>query len=211
MTAETGLRERKKQRTREQIAETARRMFGERGFERVTVAEIARAAEVAEKTVFNYFPTKEDLVFWRLESFEQELLDSIRDREPGESALDGFARFLRRPQGMLAEREISDELRAVTRMIAESPALLAREQRVFEDYTESMAVLLAAETGAEEGEVEPWVAANAFMGVHRALVTFARGRILAGAGNPELAEEVRERIDAAIALLAGGFGGYAVR
>ena len=61
-----GLRERKKQQTRELIAETARRLFTERGFERVTVAEIARAAEVSEQTVFNYFPTKEELVFWRL-------------------------------------------------------------------------------------------------------------------------------------------------
>ena len=69
-----GLRERKKEQTRQLIAETARRLFGERGFERVTVAEIARTAEVSEQTVFNYFPTKEDLVYWRLQSFEDELL-----------------------------------------------------------------------------------------------------------------------------------------
>ena len=69
MTSQPGLRERKKQQTREAIAETARRLFSERGFERVNVAEIARAADVAEKTVFNYFPRKEDLVYWRLESF----------------------------------------------------------------------------------------------------------------------------------------------
>src|SRR4051812_23242438 len=69
-----GLRERKKEQTRQLIAETARRLFGERGFERVTVAEVARAAEVSEQTVFNYFPTKEDLVYWRLQSFEDELL-----------------------------------------------------------------------------------------------------------------------------------------
>lgn len=62
VTDELGLRERKKQRTRELIAETARRLFSARGFDRVTVAEIARAAEVSEQTVFNYFPTKEDLV-----------------------------------------------------------------------------------------------------------------------------------------------------
>src|SRR3954471_13236128 len=65
-----GLREGKKQQNHELVAETARRLFGERGFEAVTVAEIARAADVSTQTVFNYFPTKEDLVYWRLESFE---------------------------------------------------------------------------------------------------------------------------------------------
>jgi AcrR family transcriptional regulator len=69
-----GLRERKKEQTRRLIAETARQLFSERGFEHVTIAEIAEAAEVAVQTVFNYFPTKEDLVYWRLASFEGELL-----------------------------------------------------------------------------------------------------------------------------------------
>ena len=83
MAEQLGRRERKKQQTREHIAETARRLFGERGFEGVTVAEVAREADVAEQTVYNYFPTKEDLVYWRLESFEERLLEAVRDREPG--------------------------------------------------------------------------------------------------------------------------------
>src|SRR5919201_3978344 len=89
---ELGLRERKKQRTRELIAESARRLFAERGFERVSVAEIARAAEVSEQTVCNYFPTKEDLVYWRLASFEEELLAAIRGRGGGGSVPQAFGR-----------------------------------------------------------------------------------------------------------------------
>src|SRR3954453_19234677 len=178
----SGLRERKKQQTRELIADTARRLFGERGFERVSVAEIARTADVSEKTVFNYFPTKEDLVYWRLESFEQELLDTLRERAAGEAVLDAFGRFVRRPRGMLGRQdaETQQRLAGLTRMIASSPSLLAREQQIFAGYTQSLAALLAEETGASPDDVEAWVAANAMMGVHRRLVDFARERVVAG-------------------------------
>ena len=67
------------------------------------MAEIARAAEVSEQTVFNYFPTKEDLVYWRLQSFEDELLAAIREREPGEPALAAFGRFILAPRGLLGQ------------------------------------------------------------------------------------------------------------
>src|SRR5438046_6742752 len=90
MTAEPGLRERKKQQTHQAIAEAAQQLFAKRGFEAVTVAEVAAAADVSEATVFNYFPTKEDLFYSGLESFEEELLSAIREREPGESVLAAF-------------------------------------------------------------------------------------------------------------------------
>src|SRR4051794_25990194 len=198
----TGLRERKKQQTRELIAETARRLFGERGFEAVTVAEIAREAEVSAQTVFNYFPTKEDLVYWRLESFEDELPGPIRERAPGESVLAAFGRFVRAPRGMLAtyDPETRERLAALTRMIVSSPALLAREQQIFEGYTRDLAALLG-------GDVEARVAAGAMIGLHRALVDFSRERVLAGA-REELAGELREQADAALALLGRGLGDY---
>src|SRR5215216_2680883 len=163
MSAQLGLRERKKQRTRQLIAETAVRLFLERGFDGVTVAEIAREAEVAEKTIFNYFPTKEDLVYWRLETFEDELLGTVREREPGESILAAFGRFVLTRRGLLAEQDPAavERLAALTRMITESPALLARERQIFERYTASLAALIAQETGASADDVEPWVAANA--------------------------------------------------
>jgi AcrR family transcriptional regulator len=207
----TGLRERKKQQTRELLAETARRLFSERGFERVSVAEIAREADVSEKTVFNYFPRKEDLVYWRLETFEQELLDAVRSRADAESVLDAFGRFVRAPRGMLAsyDDETRARLAALSRMIASSPALLAREQQIFAGYTHSLAALLAEESGGSG--VEPWVVANALMGVHRALVDFARGRIVAGEQSPRLAGEVLAEADRALSRLREGLGGYGVK
>jgi AcrR family transcriptional regulator len=205
-----GLRERKKRQTREAIAETARRMFTERGFESVRISEIAEAAEVSEKTVFNYFPTKEDLVYWRLEEFEEQLLGSIRDREPGESALEGFGRFISEARGLLA-KDAPAELVGVTKMIATSPALLAREHQIFARYTDALAKLLAEETGAPPDDVEARVAANALIGVHRTLVEYTRAKVLAGTRNPQLRRDVLAQTKRALGALARGLGDYAVK
>ena len=209
----TGLRERKKQQTRELIAQTARRLFLERGFDHVPVAEIARAADVSEKTVFNYFPTKEDLFYSGMEAFEEELLAAVRDRAPGESVLDAFSRFVLQRRGLLAEPdpEAAERLAALTRMITESPALLAREREIFERYTDSLAELLARETGAAPDDVEPRVVANALMGVHRALVDFTRRRIVAGERNPRLHRQVRVQGRRALERLGRGLEGYGER
>ncbi len=85
-----GLRARKKRVAREAIAATARRLFADRGFDAVTVAEIAAAADVSEKTVFNHFATKEDLAFAGREERLKRLLADIRERPPGASVLDVF-------------------------------------------------------------------------------------------------------------------------
>src|ERR671924_1724037 len=94
MDDQPGLRERKKQQTWGLIAQTARRLFQERGFDAVTVADVARAADVSRKTVFNYFPTKEDLFYSGLELFEAQLIEAVRDRPPGESVLTAFRRIV---------------------------------------------------------------------------------------------------------------------
>src|SRR5450631_2058825 len=93
-----GLRERKKAQTRRRITDTALRLFTERGFDQVTVAEVAREAEVSEATLFNYFPTKEDLLFTRMGAYEDRLVDAVRDRDGGMSAIAALAKFLLRPQ-----------------------------------------------------------------------------------------------------------------
>jgi AcrR family transcriptional regulator len=168
---------------------------------------------VSEQTVFNYFPTKEDLVYWRLQSFKNELLQTIRERESDESALAAFGRFILAERGLLAKRDpqAREELAALTRMIASSPALLAREQQIFASYTASLAALLAQETGADAADVRPWVAANAMMGVHSAIVHHARRRVVEGARHPRLAAEVRALAEEALALVGGGLDDYAVK
>ena len=211
-----GLRELKKEQTRQLIAETAWRLFADRGFDRVTVAEIAREAQVAEATVFNYFPTKEDLFYSRLEAFGARLLEAISRREVGEPALVAFRRFILGSGGLLAELEAGnpealERLRTVNRVIAASPALRAREQQAFARATDALAGLLAAETGGPADDLRAYVAANALMGVHRALIDYSRRRVLADDEPARLAADVRRLGRRAFALLEHGLGDYAVK
>jgi AcrR family transcriptional regulator len=209
-----GLRERKKAQTRQQIADTARRLFLERGFEAVTVAEVAREADVAQKTVFNYFPSKEDLFYGRLEAFEEELLAAIRERETGQSVIGAFREFVLRRRGALQledDDEATKRMRAINRVITESPALLAREREVFDRYTSSLASLLAEETKAREGAIEPLVVASALIDVHRMLIGYVRERTLAGDPARDVARGVRAQAKRAFAVLERGLADYGVR
>ena len=96
-------------------------------------------------------------------------------------------------------------------MIVESPALQAREAQILAGYTASLAALLAAETGAGADDIRPAVAANAMMGVHRALIAYVRARVVAGELGPALARRCARRPSARSDLVAGGLGDYAPR
>ena len=211
MDQELGLRERKKLRTRQLIAETARRLFAEHGFDAVPVTMIAREAEVSEATVFNYFPTKEDLVYQGMEVFEAELLAAVRSRPAGEPIVAAFGRFVLQPRGLLAapDEAAVRYLTEISRMIASSPALLAREQQIFTRYTASLAKLIGEDTGAGRDDLRPWAAAHALMGIHRTLIGFIRRRLTEEpVDQVRLAGEVRARGQQALDLLAAGLGSY---
>jgi AcrR family transcriptional regulator len=210
MRAEPGLRERKKQQTREAIATAAFDLFSERGFDSVRVAEVARKANVSEATVFNYFPTKEDLIYSRWRAFETGLLEAVRERDRQQSILDAFRGFLRGQQGLLGSRDPGDaeKLLSITRIITGSPSLLARERMIHDEYTRSLARLIAEEASAEPDDLEPWIVANALVGVQRALLDFTRTNVLAGKAGLQLARRVRAEAERAFALLDRGLGGY---
>jgi AcrR family transcriptional regulator len=89
-----GLRERKKQRTREQIIEAAMGLFAERGYHATTIADIAEAADVAPRTFFSYFPSKEAVVFHNVDRDLDSLASALRDRLPGETAFDALRRWI---------------------------------------------------------------------------------------------------------------------
>jgi AcrR family transcriptional regulator len=195
-----GLRESKKLATRREIADTAMRLFVERGFDHVPVSEVAAAARVSEKTVFNYFPTKEDLFFDELPERQAALLAAIRNRAPGES----IVAALRRLQAADCPRLCSAGFAVFARIIEESPALQAKELEVMAQMTELLGGAIRDELGAHE--VDAKIAANMLVGVHWQLFRNARAQALAGRHGPAAVRRLRSDLDRAYRLLEHGLG-----
>lgn len=208
---EQGLRERRKQRTRRLISETAWRLFADRGFEQVTVADVARAAEVAEATVFNYFRTKEALVFQGMETFEAALLEAVRNREPGETPVSALDRFLRDQGRAALDPAIGDIIVTGARMVQASPILRVREAEILDGHAQALARLLAEETGAAPDDPEPLAAAHALMGLHRTILQSTRRAALTGLRGQRLAAEVQDHIARAVSVVAQGLQDYGRR
>jgi AcrR family transcriptional regulator len=203
---EPGLRERKKQQTRQRITQAAFELFAERGFDNVPVAQVAQAAEVSVATVFNDFPTKESLVYDGMARFETELVAAIRDRPAGTSILDTYRDVVVRPQGLLTSKDpkAADQLAAAARMIQGSAALRARERELNDHCTTELAAVIADETGAADGDITPWVLASALVGVHRALKEHLHRQVLDGRWGPGLAREMTVQGNRALDALADG-------
>ncbi|MGC4994715.1 TetR/AcrR family transcriptional regulator [Nocardia salmonicida] len=205
-----GLRARKKQQTREQISDRATALFLERGFDRVTIAEVAAAADVAKMTVTNYFPRKEDLALDLGEVYIGQLAAIVRDREPGQSALAALR------HAYLTAVAAHDQLigfsgEPFARMIADSPALTARVRDFNDDREVALAVALATETGAAPDDITPRVAAAQLAGVLRVLFDEVTRRTLAGEADAEIAAALTRDAEIAFDALEPGLGNYAVR
>ncbi|MFJ8752621.1 TetR/AcrR family transcriptional regulator [Streptomyces sp. NPDC102441] len=132
MDGKPGLRERKKQRTHAAISDAAITLFLEHGFTQVSVAQVAEAAEVSKRTLFAYFPTKEDLVVHRLADHETELARVVRARPPRTAPLtavhEHFLKGLRERDPITGLNDHPQVLR-LTRMILDAPTLVARMDR----------------------------------------------------------------------------------
>jgi AcrR family transcriptional regulator len=198
-----GLRETKKLATRQQIAEVAMQLFVQRGFDRVTVAEVAAEAGVSEKTVYNYFPTKEDLFFDEVPEQARALAEAIRSRPEGEPII----ATLRRLQIAEAARLTSPGFVTFARVLEESPALQAKELEI-------MAVLAHALAGALEEEGidarDARIAASLLISIHRHFFRAARTQALAGKHGPAAARRLRSDLERAYTLLEHGLGGLGV-
>jgi AcrR family transcriptional regulator len=199
----SGLRERRKQETRQAISDIATRLFVAHGFDDVTISQVADAAGVAKMTVTNYFPRKEDLVFDRAETVIGHLAEVVAGRKPGESMLTAIRRDY---AAAVARADVTLGLSspAFARMIAGSPVLATRELEMLLLRERALGDAIAAETGTDTPAQR--LAAALLASVHRVLYAEARQRSLAGQPRPEICAALAEAASQAFGLLEPALG-----
>jgi AcrR family transcriptional regulator len=143
----TTLRERKKQRTRDQIVGAAMELFAERGFDRTTISDIAEAADISPRTFFGYFPTKEDVVFHDAEATLETFAAWMRGRAEDEDPFDALRSWALEYEGHAHFDEPEERIRRV--LIRDTPALAARERTVIAAIERIIAEAVADELGIE--------------------------------------------------------------
>ncbi|MEU5533076.1 TetR/AcrR family transcriptional regulator [Streptomyces sp. NPDC020362] len=211
MAEAMGLRERKKRDTMGRIYRTALDLFAERGFDKVSVQEIADASEVSKMTVFNYFGSKEDLVFRPMDEHFDDASRAVRERGAGESAVDAVRRqFLE----MIEARDPSIGLHGdpfflkVRRIVQETPVLMERAVVAAQRGIQDLTAVLAQETG---DPVLATVAANTLMAARNALIQEHHRRLAAGESPGAVAGDAAERAHRVFRLVENGLKGYAVK
>lgn len=201
-----GLRERKKQQTREEISAVATALFAERGFEQVTIAEVAAAAGVAKMTVTNHFPLKEDLVFDRAEHIVRGLAEAVAARPAGEPVLAAARRF--HAESLAAGDPTLGHLGAgFARLVEASPALVSRERQIQDQREQALAEVLVAQARPEE-ELTARIVAAQIAGAYRVLYYTARRLLLAGTEPAALADALSRTARRAFDLLAADLSGF---
>ncbi len=204
----TGLRERKKAATREHIADVAARLFTEHGFENVTVEQVAALAEVAKKTVFNYFPTKEDLVFDRAEAREQSLIALVRGRPRGVPVVAAFRQQLKTFLDALADREPGFHRDSILELVAGSPSLQRKGLEIMDRLARQLAAELAVDAGEPECDPVAHMVAAAMLSGHRAVLLEVHRSLAAGASPRAAVAAARPYVERVFGLLENGLADY---
>lgn len=211
MGEQVGLRERKKQRTHQAISDAAISLFLASGFDRVSVADIAESAEVSKRTLFKYFPTKEDLVLHRFADHEDEASRVVRERHAGEGPLTALHRhFL----AGLARRDpitgLTDhpEALALYRMISTTPNLAARLPQYFARGEDALTEALREISGAGRHELTARLAASQLTTVQRTLAEENSRQLTAGRTANDLYPEAVDAANHAFDLLRMGMAAY---
>jgi AcrR family transcriptional regulator len=215
-TAE-GLRERKKRQMRQQLTDTATEMFLERGFDAVRVSEIADACGVSEKTVFNYFPTKEALILDQPDTMMAALRTGLADT--GATPVEAVLRILAEELDALASwlngqpdrAEAIERYRHFGTLIRTTPALLAYQRDLTERLTAAAAEALAERAGMRPTDPEPRIAATALLGLWQIQFRSLGRHLDSGRTPARIRAAVTTDVRRAARLLETGLDAFPVR
>jgi AcrR family transcriptional regulator len=211
-----GLRERKKALMRQLISDTATLMFLERGFDEVRVSEIAEACDVSEKTVYNYFPTKESLLLDREEGARIAICEALGPNAPASSPVDAIVGILKVELDELVSHfdDVADfstfpQIMQFNELIESTPALKAARADMTERFAQLAAGLMAERAGVDPNDPEPQIAADALVGLwrifYRAIVKYSE----LGMSPEELRDHTLDDVRRAARLLDTGLWSFA--
>jgi AcrR family transcriptional regulator len=204
----SGLRERRKQETRRVISGVAMELFAAKGFDEVTISQIADAAGVSKMTVTNYFPRKEDLVFDQAEATIHSLANAVAARAPGESLLAAIRHDY-------AERIASDDVTlgppnpTFARMVQNSHMLTSRFREIGELCERTLGDAIATDTGVDDAQQR--IVAAQLASIHRVLFAESVSRILAGQPRDAIRQVLAESARRSFDLLEPALGGYCLK
>src|SRR5438132_6074065 len=194
MNPQPGLRERKKQRTRETIARAAHELFAERGYHATTLPEIAEAADVSTRTIFAYFPSKEDILFSEFPVMKEALAQALAERPEGEEALETVREFILSSHG-LEKSELEEQL---SRCVESDETLRSHLRARLAQLEELIAAAIAKDIGASEDDLRPHVVAASLTAAFIVLTERGPG------AKPQSLADVAALVDPVITFLRGG-------
>jgi AcrR family transcriptional regulator len=205
----TGLRETKKRLTRAAIAQAAADLFQERGFAAVTIEDVARAANVSRQTVFNYFPTKEQMLFDRQDEVTAALLALVHDHPDGASLVAAFRGHTRafwvRFGRILRE---GGNTHGFWEIVQARPALRDYAEALFARQADEVGTELAREWGRPLDDPICHALARALCGVNAAILVAGLERLTAGEDSELVVPDLLARADEAYDLLEHGMRHY---
>jgi AcrR family transcriptional regulator len=195
MNPQPGLRERTKQRTRETIARAAHELFAERGYHATTLPDIAEAADVSTRTIFAYFPSKEDILFSDFAAMKEALARALAERPEEQDALETVRQFILSSHG--AEKtDLDDQLRLC---VERDETLRSHMRARLGQLEELIAAAIAKDIDAPANDLRPQVVAASLTAAF--IVLSERGE---GTKKSKGAAELAAAIDPVITFLRGG-------